>query len=753
MRTIEVRDSARVVRRRMNKAIRRSFVKALTEPITNSDDSYRRLESAAATLGDPLAGSVKEIVIYVNRKSKRFDVVDCAEGMSLEQMSELFSEYGEKKPTQVREARSLFGQGLSDVLFSRDHGGWVRSVKNNQFGSAQFKWKTVSEDGRTRERRVINLPERPEKTTAAIHQQLKIPRGNGTNVSFHFTEVAFPQKSTIIERLANFYMLRFINSDTKRKIRVIFLDANGRVEGEEIIRYGFPQGELAAQKVGTIEVEGFSVPVKAEIFLAPDELPQAEAEEGRQGGLLVHDEFKHVLDQTLFEYEPNPYARRIFGTVELRGVSDYIRRKLDENEEVLHETRDGLVQGHELYKKLSRLVGEWLKPIVDQERQERAGEGAKVPKHIAEQQRKAFARLNELYQKIHQKTRDLGRDEGIGEHRPANGIEFDRKTTTLEAGVESRIGLRVDTRIIPPDTEIVIESETALINVDPGTFVVEDAKSHDDVDGHYITLFCAEPGVSGRVVAFNSQHRVELAVTVVETPLQVPTNGLAFDPSSATSRPGRRHRLNLLVDTSKIAPGAEVQFSSSNALVVLDAETASVPEPDGSIVSLVPVTYVGHQELAKAIVVARVGEYVAEASIRIRTIEGEKGMFKDWRYKALPSPEEAFFDADTGYVEINSNHPVNRRYFGETEQEAIDRVAKLPHCQILLAGLVLDEALFFTYAKAYQENKVSQRTPEAPWIDIRRYITEAKRELGPAIYDAFVSIKVTAQEEEVHVSS
>src|SRR2546425_1223025 len=243
MKTIEVRDSARVVRRRMNKAIRRSFVKALAEPITNSDDSYRRLEAAAITLGDPLADTVKEILIYVNRKSKQFEVVDFAEGMSLEQMGDLFSEYGEKKPTHVREARSLFGQGLSDVLFSRDYGGWVHSIRDNEYSYAQFKWRTVTEGGKPRERRVINLPERAERATAQIRQRFKIAHGNGTNVTFHFTEVGFPQKSTLVERITNFYMLRFINSDPKRKLRVIFLDANERVEGEEVIRYAFPEGQ------------------------------------------------------------------------------------------------------------------------------------------------------------------------------------------------------------------------------------------------------------------------------------------------------------------------------------------------------------------------------------------------------------------------------------------------------------------------------------------------------------------------------
>src|SRR2546425_424373 len=83
--------------------------------------------------------------------------------------------------------------------------------------------------------------------------------------------------------------------------------------------------------------------------------------------------------------------------------------------------------------------------------------------------------------------------------------------------------------------------------------------------------------------------------------------------------------------------------------------------------------------LAKAIVTARVGDFVAEASVTVRTREGERGMFKDWRYKALPSPDQqAYVDPDSGYVEINSRHPVNRKYFGETELDAIDRVERLP---------------------------------------------------------------------------
>jgi len=133
---IEVKDSARFIRRHMNKALRRSYLKALTEPITNSDDSYGRIEKSS-----PSDLSPKIIRVYASPRKKQFDVLDLAEGISNEEMINLFREYGEEKRTHEMGGRGIFGQGLSDVLFSREEGGWVHSVKDEVYSVAQFKWK------------------------------------------------------------------------------------------------------------------------------------------------------------------------------------------------------------------------------------------------------------------------------------------------------------------------------------------------------------------------------------------------------------------------------------------------------------------------------------------------------------------------------------------------------------------------------------------------------------------------------------
>ena len=233
---VEIRFSSRFTLRKMNEAMRSSFVKALTEPITNSDVSYTRLENAALNDGDQdYLDQVKSIRIYVDRKSKTFDVVDFAEGMSYDEMKSIFSVYGDEKLTHFEGSRSLFGKGLTDVLLSQQYGGVVQSIQDGYYAKATFKRRRR---GKRKEERLLVKFEGPVRASRELRDRCRIPSGNGTNVSFRFKTGSFPQNATLIERLSNFYMLRVTNSNRRRRVEIIFLTPQGRQEGDvEFLAY------------------------------------------------------------------------------------------------------------------------------------------------------------------------------------------------------------------------------------------------------------------------------------------------------------------------------------------------------------------------------------------------------------------------------------------------------------------------------------------------------------------------------------
>src|SRR4029077_7171127 len=198
------------MRRQFEKGVGRSIAKILTEIITNSDDSYRRLIDA----GRRSATKVQDIQIRLDRRTRRFAVVDSAEGLSTSDMEAAFATYGKDSGDRAAGARtrSLFGKGLRDVLFTQD-GGTVYSIKNGQAAICKFIWKRRGRD----EVAVVDISEGP-KVTPRIREKWEIA-ANGTRVEFTLrSDINLPQHDKLVEKLANFYMLRPINSAANRRV-------------------------------------------------------------------------------------------------------------------------------------------------------------------------------------------------------------------------------------------------------------------------------------------------------------------------------------------------------------------------------------------------------------------------------------------------------------------------------------------------------------------------------------------------------
>src|SRR3989344_2099839 len=136
MSEIIVKDSYRQVIKRLQRAMQKSYLKVLTEPITNSEDSYRRLEENGILQKE----KKKPIFVYITKDEKKFEVVDYAEGFNKLQMSQTFEWYGQDKETHETGSRGLFNQGLSDTLFTREKGGHLYSIKDGEVHHTEFRW-------------------------------------------------------------------------------------------------------------------------------------------------------------------------------------------------------------------------------------------------------------------------------------------------------------------------------------------------------------------------------------------------------------------------------------------------------------------------------------------------------------------------------------------------------------------------------------------------------------------------------------
>lgn len=101
-----------------------SIEKALVELITNSDDSYTRMEAA----GQGVPGRIQ--VMYERHQAGAVVVVtDQAEGMPFDQAISILA-YGAAQSPLARgegEARGYFGRGLKQAIFGLGH-GWIETI-------------------------------------------------------------------------------------------------------------------------------------------------------------------------------------------------------------------------------------------------------------------------------------------------------------------------------------------------------------------------------------------------------------------------------------------------------------------------------------------------------------------------------------------------------------------------------------------------------------------------------------------------
>lgn len=736
----EVRDSSRKLKRDMYKTgMRKNYLKALTEPITNSDDSYRRIEEKI----DRAVDSKREIMVYVNQERKEFQIVDFAEGLSRTDMDELFPEYGEEKKSHFEKGRGLFGQGLLDLSYSRERGSYVHSIKDDEYCYAQFKWKTKSKNQKPVERRIMNLPDNPLRVTRKIRERLHIPSGNGTCVVFQFLEAEFPNEGEIITNLSNFYMLRFINSSAKREVRVIFLKKDGGVKSEHQLKYTFPNGKLIKRSKKRMIYKPFSpIQIEAEIYESDDPLSQAEAGSRREGGLLVFDEHDNVLDLTLFGYDNDPYAAKLFGRVKLVGAYKVIREKLNENEEILSQTRDGLVKSHYFYQKLKKIMDKLLKPIVDQEKNKEGTSKSNLSDYTVRRHKEALRKLNELYEKLNKRIENLGTDPGVGLRPPENGIEFDRKTTVIAEGKNYHVRLRVDTRKISIGSCIDIISDNNTISATPPQVTVENPRSRESILSHMVLLHGYEKDQIGMVRAEVNGVSTYIQVSVVEEVLFFPSSGLEFNPDSYHSEPARRRKIYLYADIEKIPLGSTIGLSSTNEKIKIESREIVVREEllQSNGAAKIEIPYRGSGIGQRGRILAKQRNYSAEASIQITSGKKKRtsGIFTDWDYRPLNTTFQAWHDAESGKIIINSNHPINRTFFGESAEEAQESIELYPHCQILLAELVVSECLALAVHTAYINNELDIRYKGDPYTDVRRYIQDNKKEIGKEIFDLFV---------------
>jgi Histidine kinase-, DNA gyrase B-, and HSP90-like ATPase len=552
----------RVALQQADQAIRKDVLRALVEIITNSNDSYSRLEQA----GEPVRG---EIVIEIQRKHKNsvLRVRDYAEGMTDARMDRVVGTYGEATSglKEDKYVRGIWGRGLKDAIFGLGH-GYVRSFRGDSFYSSSLLLK----------RGVPTFElEAPMFALSDLRTKHGIPEGNGTEVEIIVSrdDVKMPQFDNLRNYLQRHFELRPIMRNPTRRIILRNLSATNKVRYEYELTYKSPKGEKVLDE--QIGVEGYPATAHLEVFRSNVQL-STRGEEGdyADGGLLVISK-STVLALTMLKFDEDPYASYFYGSIQC----DYLHELLKNDEPVLTATRDGINWAHLFAKALKTAVENRIEPIVQAEREHALhDEETKLDTHLRRKLDEALQELNIIASSELSARRDVSDRRQVKKNDlPPSGIGFSPDRVYVQTGqfVTLTLRARLPEKAQPGSIATVLSDTSEVVVLTPEA-VIEPREDTQAIGEARVKVEGRQVGSVGVITAYLNGHKALAFVQVrskketIETePLRRPSGlftDIRFDDRTDPRQRVYFDRVNSSIVVATAAPSVRIYLDKNNRL-------------------------------------------------------------------------------------------------------------------------------------------------------------------------------------------
>lgn len=726
----EIEAASRHVVRRIKMAMQGSVIRALVELITNSDDSYSKLENGSQKI-------IGEIQIVCRKEGHCciYEVKDAAEGMSIDDIRKGFKKYGSATSGMKagKNVRGYFGQGAKDALASMIDGNII-SIKDNILTECKIyieKDKAMYEIGN------------PINVNNEIREKYKI-KNNGTIASFKADPQAtgrVPQLNTIYEELGRNYILRKILMNSKRKILIIDDTAN---ESKQLC-YKFPIGKNILVEDFIINYKAYSdFLIQVSIFRADNELQQNG--DDRDGGLLIVDEDDAVLGISLFRFDNEPLASRFYGEVKINSF----RKLLYKEEAVLSEERDGLVQRHPFCKILISEIEKRIEIKVKEEKLlKQREEQSLLDAEESNRYKKAFNVLNEIAELEAQEVINLGDKSTDLSVEPPEGFCLYPASATITVNKKYAFEIRISKKLISQNAIIRVTSNNAKIQVITPEIRLTQEKE-EKIIRKYLTIEGKEPNVNGIIKAMLKDKITESKVNVVPEKELLLDEGMVFQPDSILLRPNQARRVFLLIYTKMIESGNTVNISSDNEAIHISKNNIMVNDADAvRHVAKYELEIWGEGDGQKALITAQYESWIALLEVRIRSKEqiedkDKKGMFNEPEFNIYDQEplQRINYSKETGKVTIYVNFPSVKHYLGED-----GKFRKTLPAQVLIADLVA-ETCFNEIAKKKVEVSGSVINLAAIYERIQRDSFMLSKKYGKKVHQALVDQKMLKENQK-----
>jgi len=362
----------------------RSMPDAVVELVTNSDDSYRKIEK-------DWKEKQAVIRIFVHRlkggKCKELKVIDFAAGMTKDELEKALEFGGETSGFEAgHSVRGLFGKGLKEVIISLREGE-IYTIKHNKLSAVKMWF----DKGITQYSDIESCDASEE-----IRKEIGLRHGSGTVVKIHVRndKISMPDYKTFRPQIENHYALRDIISSPIRNIWLEFQSDKGK-KWESKLKPPFPEGELVFDKKVVLPKYGDEMHIR--VFKSKQPLVSPRNNPFGQAGLLIKTEGA-ILDNRLFKYESEPAALYFFGEVLCGGIANRIREDFKEHggTGLIDPNRSGIAWQHEYCQYIQNTVEKILAPFIQQKKDEleKGIERKKVPQSVQKMLRKLCSSLN-----------------------------------------------------------------------------------------------------------------------------------------------------------------------------------------------------------------------------------------------------------------------------------------------------------------------------------------------------------------------
>ena len=334
----------------------RNLTDAIVELVTNSDDSYKRLEQ------DNSAAS-NDIDVSIQREKggfvRKLLVKDLAEGMDRPGLEKAIK-FAEPA-SGIKEGKSVrgyFGRGLKEAIIALGRGR-IDTIKNGIYDSAEVWWDKKKRGGQ------YCLLTQPTEASPDIRNKVGVPSGNGTVITINIDNpnIKCPDYNTFKGQLASHYALRDINSSPDRHIRLLFIDWKGVTTKVEI-SYSPPPGDLIESKLVKLGSSGDEIHVK--IYKSKEQLDSPRNNPYAKAGFLIKTKGA-ILDLQLFKYESDEAGLYFFGEVFCPGIAERLKT---EEQGLVDTNRGGLEWKHPYCHSLRLEIEKILAPYIDQKKKE-----------------------------------------------------------------------------------------------------------------------------------------------------------------------------------------------------------------------------------------------------------------------------------------------------------------------------------------------------------------------------------------------